>query len=135
MTPSLDPSAVLERSIESARHLLALLEQERAALEHGDTAALEACVAEKNRLLDELERLGRAAPLTGAAAPGARQNLRRLLERCVERNRINGRIIELGRRRMQQALALLRGQAAGSELYGPGGTASVSAGARPLAKA
>lgn len=135
MPPSLDPTAVLERSIEGAQRLLALLERERSALEHGDAAALETCVAEKNRLLDELDRLGRTAPLA-AATPGVRENLRRLLERCTERNRVNGRIIELSRRRIQQALALLRGQTAGSELYGPAGTASASpADARPLAKA
>jgi flagella synthesis protein FlgN len=126
-SPPDSSAAVPERSVENARRLLAVLEQERAALDHGDAAALEACVAEKGRLLDEIERLGRAVP----AAP----ELRGLLERCAERNRLNGRIIELSRRRVQQALALLRGQSAGGELYGPAGTASASSGARPLAKA
>ncbi len=137
------PSTVLE----SARRLLDVLEREHAALARGDAPALSDCVSEKNRLLAEIEGFGRAGPAPeersfGVESPArdpetqrSRQNLRALLEQCAQRNRVNGRIIELSRQRTQRALAILRGQAA-ADIYGPGGTAAPAPSAhRSIAKA
>lgn len=123
------PSTVLE----SARRLLEVLEREHAALTRGDAAVLSDCVSEKNLLLAEIEGFGGAGPAPEEKSFG--QDLRALLEQCAQRNRVNGRIIELSQQRTQRALAILRGQAA-ADIYGPGGSAAPAPSAhRPLAKA
>ena len=82
---------------------------------------------------DEAERhLLRAG---GDALLARWQRLEQLIDRCREANRANGVAIERNRRRIEQALAAVRGQARAPGLYGANGVSQASDAGRMLARA
>lgn len=133
---------IVSAANECAENLLALLEEERDALSAGDVAGIDSsgqkkaeCVAELESLEQERVAMCRALALTDAdienylarhktattAGPGWQRLLSKLQE-CSEANAINGRITRIRRRRIEQALQILRGGAGeGPGLYGPNG--------------
>ena len=63
------------------------------------------------------------------------QRLEQLIDRCREANRANGVAIERYRRRVEQALAVVRGQARAPGLYGANGVSQMSDVGHVLARA
>ena len=61
--------------------------------------------------------------------------IQQLLEKCQKQNLVNGGAIELGRNRVQQSLALLRGEDATEGLYDTKGRNDGGTGGRSLARA
>jgi flagellar biosynthesis/type III secretory pathway chaperone len=121
---------LLDREIEAARSLAAVLDAERAALTGSSTAAVEERAAEKLRLLrgietmeDERRSLANAA---GQNLPGARlareaglaatvaqrwRTLMELMAGCRSSNQVNGYIIHTRQNQLQQLLGIVRGAA------------------------
>ena len=138
-TPELEAAA--RRLEEAAAGLLRALEAEAAALAEGP-APLEAAVRAKEAAIAEVEAarraleeaagaelaaLFRAAPSFGPSCePWAR--LRALLQRCRERNTLNGGLIASSRRRVEEALALLRATVPASPCYTPDGASPAAGG-------
>jgi flagellar biosynthesis/type III secretory pathway chaperone len=144
-------AAWLQDGIEQAGQLLAALEREQRALLNRRANELESAVADKQRFATALEchtREGEAL-LRAAALPTDRHGFERLLERegdshtrglwqrfervCTQGrqlNRMNGGLLESGRRFAEQALALLHGEPAPAPAYGP--SAGTPAGASRL---
>ncbi|MGE3297563.1 MAG: flagella synthesis protein FlgN [Porticoccaceae bacterium] len=136
--------------------LAEILEQECRALA-GDVTALTEISAAKVGVLTRLERLhleyrGLLDPSAeaGAGRDEARRHLERvggdalvarwqrleqLIDRCREANRANSVAIERSRRRVEQALAVVRGQARTPGLYGADGVSQVNDAGHMLARA
>lgn len=132
-------AGMLDRQIDAMHAVLATLEAEHAALHARDAGALMQAVGDKaDRIaeagsLDAQRRSAFAFPLSGLMSSKGRfsadagvahrwQQLIALAERCRNLNESNGQLIRGQRRRVDQALSLLRG---GSPLaspeYGPKG--------------
>lgn len=83
---------------------------------------------------DGMEQLIRWCDYDGTLA----QQWRKLLEmarRCRDSNQVNGAVVDINRRRIRQALGILRGQLSDAELYGRSGQTASDTLSRPLAKA
>lgn len=150
---------LLEREIESASRLLAILQKEHSVLTNNDVAGLEKLVPEKQALVAMLEKLGRQRTqlLDAGGGGGNRQVLERYLQQCdsearhplaklwdqlqalagecQHQNEVNGGILEIGRRHVQRVLSILRGQANQAELYGPDGETTSNPLSQTLVKA
>lgn len=82
---------------------------------------------------DGMEQLIRWCDYDGTLA----QQWRKLLEmarRCRDCNQVNGAVVDINRRRVRQALGILRGQQSEAELYGRSGQTAADTLSRPLAK-
>lgn len=126
---------LLDRQLEALSRVLELLGDEHDALLERDAAGLELVTASKADALaraDELERHRRELAPTLAemerfaqdpAIAGRWERLLDLTRQCRERNDANGRLIRRQQARVENALGLLRGDAAKGEpdLYGPDG--------------
>ncbi len=152
---------LIRQQIDSASELLATLEKEAEALRQRDAEALATLAADKVRLTEQLEALGRrqiAALEKAGIEPGEKQmlhyaqrlaperaralqkaldELATLLGRCKRQNLVNGQMIAAGRQAVQAALSLLKGQTAPATevTYGPGGETIARSEGGPLAKA
>lgn len=140
----------------AAASLSEILEQECRVLA-GDVSALSAVSVAKVDVLTHLERLHleyrelfESAETSGPGRDEARRHLQRvggdvlvarwqrleqLIDRCREANRANGAAIERNRRRVEQALAVVRGHACAPGLYGANGVSQASAAGHVLARA
>lgn len=140
----------------AAASLSEILEQECRVLA-GDVSALSAVSVAKVDVLAHLERLHveyrrlfDGTGSTGTDRGEARRHLQRaggdvlvarwqqleqLIDRCREANRANGAAIERNRRRVEQALAVVRGQARAPGLYGANGVSQASDAGHMLARA
>ncbi len=140
----------------AAASLSEILAQECRAL-IGDVAALSEVSAAKVDALMHLERLHLeyrglfdSTGKPGADRDEARRHLQRaggdvlvarwqqleqLLGRCREANQANGAAIERNRRRVEQALAVVRGQTRAPGLYGANGVSRESDAGHMLARA
>jgi len=142
---------------DAAQRLLDLLGEEGKAIGGNNLQALEALLAAKQQCLADLDavtqELGLLQPPlpsgTDAMAAVMRgydphgtlgleslwRQLAALLVSCRAQNNVNGKIIALGHRRVQQALSLLRNGHVGTEsCYSPSGTRPVGIGSRMLGK-
>jgi len=128
------PPAAVEQALEAASGLLALLEEEAAALAANDLSRLEHLPAEKQPLLTILEK--QQALLQGSPLK-ALSELRALLEQCQAANQRNGRVIHSQQSSTQQMLAILRGGEERPPTYGTSALAgrNSSARSRPLGSA
>lgn len=144
----------IETGIEQTTRLLELLQNEQTTLlsRHALTQ-LEAVVADKQRLIQridahagEVECLLRAAhlppgregilQLLGRDNEASRErwlDLTRLGEACRRQNRLNGNLVDQGRRFARQTLAVLHGVSPPPELYGPSASESPAPCGRLLA--
>lgn len=132
-------AGMLDRQIDAMHAVLAALEAEQAALGTRDAGALMQAVNDKADRLAEASRLDArrqsalALPLSGPMSAKGRfsadagvthrwQQLIALAERCRSLNESNGQLIRGQRRRVDQALSLLRGESLlASPEYGPRG--------------
>jgi flagellar biosynthesis/type III secretory pathway chaperone len=138
---------VLILEVECTCRLLKCLETERSALTERDTSALalsteeklghtqklEALEEERERLLAEMGFSGDPADVSTyfEKLPGKTHRLCTLwqqiltnIEACRTSNLMNGRILDVSRQHVEQALCLLRGEAGSPSLYDTkGGTA------------
>lgn len=123
------PAASLAQELESARELLACLQQEQAHLIQADIALLSDCAERKNRLVGQMTALARSRmqSLAGAGHPATeagmlawiagqpeavRGDWRTLLDLAAsgkELNRTNGLLIHQHLNRNQAGLQALRG--------------------------
>ncbi len=134
------PSAedILAQQLHVAAALQRQLEAEHQALQGREPAVLERISAEKMQLAAELDRLEQrrlTLSHTGRTAAERPAALLAALEDCARQNRINGMLIEAGRRRTQAALDILRGGASGTALYGADGETKTPATRSRLASA
>jgi flagella synthesis protein FlgN len=148
------PADWLDEGTAQAERLLAILRQERAALQQRRAPEIESIVGEKQRLITALEQHVRTAgsALRAAGLPASREGMTRWLRshndprieqrwqrfehlslECRQENLLNGSLVENARRAASQALALLRGDSAPSAVYGPGGTTASAGGSRLIA--
>lgn len=130
---------MLDRQIDAMQAVLTALEAEQAALGTRDAGALMQAVSDKAGRIAEAGRLEAqrrdvvAFPLSGLVGPRGQfsadagvshrwQQLIALAQRCRNLNESNGQLIRGQRRRVDQALCLLRGESpAASSEYGPSG--------------
>jgi flagellar biosynthesis/type III secretory pathway chaperone len=63
------------------------------------------------------------------------QKLQSLARECHRQNRINGAVVEVSQRHVQHVLALLKGQAQPTEVYGRNGTTSKAPASTTFVKA
>ncbi|GAB4290714.1 MAG: hypothetical protein Kow0096_04400 [Thiohalomonadaceae bacterium] len=143
---------LLQAEQECAARLLIVLEMEHEAIARRDTDTLQQAVADKQKLLAQLEAShGRRLQLLQTAGlqagPEGFDTLlaecsggqghaelaslwtrtKAALESCQRQNQINGAVLESSRRITLSALSiLLGGQAEGSELYNQSGKATTS---------
>ena len=153
-------SQLLQREIELARALKTSLEVEYKALSSPDATGLQNIVSEKQEIISALETMGKQRE-TQLRAQGVLQGpntahevqrvfnstrqlsndwneLLSLAADCQEKNRINGRIVELGVRHSINALEILRGNITGASsahLYDHSGHTSNAAEKRSIAQA
>jgi flagella synthesis protein FlgN len=147
----------LGHEVEAVTQLLAVLGEEYAALQADDAHALENAVAAKHELVARLEVLGRERDkvLSEAGTDGEELEhwlvsvghgegstvhrlwceLQALARNCHQQNNVNGAVVEVSQRHVQHVLALLRGQAQPTELYGRNGIASKTPSSTTFAKA
>ena len=135
------------------------LEQEQAALENRQTDALKEVVKEKQNALDEVVELqqrranllqqygfsndeqGVSSCIAGCSPSLSRElfplwkQLHTLIEQCRDLNLVNGRILELNDRCVQQTLAILTNGTQPLELYSSQGVSSRQGRSTPLARA
>jgi flagellar biosynthesis/type III secretory pathway chaperone len=148
---------LLARMAQAAAELGAALERERDAMRSLDVSDLDTTTALKLRALRALhacederaqlcarggvgpDRAGMRVLLATADASGALQGrwdaLSAALLACHDDNRAAGVLLTASKRRVGDALALLRGDALGRELYGPDGRAHQGQPGAPLASA
>ena len=148
---------LLQQEQISASRLLITLEQQQQSLADQKPARIEASANASYNCIQELEQLEKkrnalAARLGYAASNDGMENLirwcdydgtlgmqwRKLLElarRCRDCNQVNGAVVDINRRRVRQALEILRGQQPDAELYGRSGQSAPDTLSRPLAKA
>src|SRR5579859_3873883 len=119
---------LLDREIETARALAAILTEERSALTGTSPQAVEEKAAEKMRLLSAIENLEDERRALAAAAeqalPGARvprgsgiaatvserwRTLMEVMAGCRTANEVNGYIINLRQGQIKQLIGIIRG--------------------------
>lgn len=147
---------LLQQEYRSATTLLAELEQQQQSLASLQAERIEASAHASFLCMQELETLEKkrnalAARLGFAADHDGMERLlrwcdydgslgilwRKLLElarRCRDCNRVNGTVVDINRRRVRQALGILRGQVADADIYGRSGQTAADPLSRPLAK-
>ncbi len=146
---------MLASELACTRALLETLRREYQALTQGDADQIEEAASAKQaqmqrlqQLLRERERLlgsqglspdseGMEHLLQSLDAPRLDtdwRELRRLATQLKEQNEVNGAIVALGQRQVQQALDLLTGRG-GSDTYGPAGNHSAPQASHSLARA
>jgi flagellar biosynthesis/type III secretory pathway chaperone len=140
-----------------AQRLLRRLETEQKLITRRDTDALAKILSEKEHDLTELQALaeararllqttGRSPDRSGfddclrGCDPNSELRARaqerdRVFSRCQRLNRINGGVLELTRRGVEQALALLHNRATDDNTYGPAGRPVGQTDSRSLCKA
>jgi len=132
---------LLDREIEAARGLAAILTAERIALTGDSPQAVEQRAAEKIQLLATIEKLeqDRRALIAGpeaaglaAAVAGRWQALMELISGCRTANEVNGHIIHVRQHQIRQLIDIVRG--AVPITYGPQGQTFAKA-PRALARA
>ena len=149
--------SLLQQQRYTSHKLLEILDQEHTALSGNDLQGIETILAAKERCMSQLERLSReflemtphfpgqknamAAYLRSIDPQGAWgleplwQQIEKLLSQCRQKNNINGKIISLCRRHVQQALSILLQGGQGSEAcYSPTGVSQSAASSRILGK-
>ncbi len=139
---------LLDRQIELAHALAAVLEAERDALTGTSPELVSEKASEKVRLLEQFERLEQERrqlctqagmpPMEAASQPGASRafaqrwkSLMGLLAHCRNVNETNGLILNLKQGQVRQLLDILRGGPAIT--YGPNGQ-TFAAAVRPIAR-
>jgi flagellar biosynthesis/type III secretory pathway chaperone len=150
---------MLQQQYDITHKLLQALSQEFAALSGNDLQGLETSLADKQRLMKELEGLSQhflavACPSSPACEKDGIskflqqkdpqgtwrlttmwRQLEQLLAQCRHKNSTNGKIISLSHRHIQQALAILRSGGQGSEpCYSPTGASQSPISSRILGK-
>lgn len=148
---------LLQQEHRGASVLLTELEQQQLSLAALQVERIEASAQASFTCMQELETLEKkrnalAARLGFAADHDGMERLlrwcdydgslgilwRKLLDlarRCRDCNQVNGTVVDINRRRVRQALGILRGQAAEADLYGRSGQTAADPLSRPLAKA
>ena len=150
---------LFEAALRDAALLLATLQEEFRALSRPDTVTIEEIVARKRELVMRLENESarRAATLRTAGfadgtadmgewlsqadnTPDRRifrlwQDFTVMLCKCQQQNQVNGRVIDVNRRRVHDALCILRGTEFDSGLYDPRGSTQVPSASRPITTA
>lgn len=145
---------LLRRQIQHVTRLADVLQREYLALQGRDAAQVEHCTAEKQSLCAEIDALeqqrGVLLAKSGYASNAAGlqaylrnhveedrlwQELLRLTAQCRKQNQINGRLANASRGQVRRILAILRGQPANADLYGPGGEARAADDSQTLATA
>lgn len=148
---------LLQQEQLSASRLLTALEQQHQSLVESEPAQIEANAKTSYNCIQELEELEKkrnalAARLNYSGDNSGMEELirwcdydgtlgiqwRKLLDlarRCRDCNQVNGTVVDINRRRVRQALGILRGQQSDAELYGRSGQSAPDALSRPLAKA
>jgi len=150
-------AVLLSGEIACARDLLQILGREYQALTHAEADQIESLSAEKRRQMQQLQQrlLERDRFLLRQGLAPAKQGMEQLLKqasplhdihslweelqalagRLREQNEINGGIVSLGQRHVQQALDLLTGRSSNGDTYGPAGGHRSAPVAQTLAKA
>ena len=132
---------LLDREIEAARGLAAVLTAERIALTGDSPQAVEQRAAEKIQLLATIEKLeqDRRAVLVGSEATGLAaavaerwRALMELIAACRTANEVNGHIIHVRQHQIRQLIDIVRGGV--PITYGPQGQTTAHA-LRALARA
>jgi flagellar biosynthesis/type III secretory pathway chaperone len=132
---------LLDREIEAARGLAAVLAAERIALTGDSPEAVEQRAAEKIQLLGTIEKLEQdrralvAGPESTGLAAAVADRWRALMELiagCRTSNEVNGHIIHVRQHQIRQLIDIVRGGV--PITYGPQGQTSVKA-LRALARA
>jgi flagellar biosynthesis/type III secretory pathway chaperone len=108
---------LLDREIDAARSLAATLAAERTALTGDSPQTVERLAAEKTQILGTIEQLEAerralwAAPNLGLAATIAERwrDLMELMAGCRTANEVNGHIIHVRQRQVQQLIDIVRG--------------------------
>jgi flagella synthesis protein FlgN len=137
--------SVLQAEHRTAKQLLAILTQERAALVHSDSEAMTQLTASKQPLVVQLEQLSRhreavlkeegfSSGKEGLEAFIANQEgtqasqlnqlmdaLKRIALECQDNNQINGGIVNVNRQYLHRSMSILRGGEMEVTSYGPGG--------------
>lgn len=148
---------LLQQEQISASRLLITLEQQQQSLAELQPVRIEASANASYSCIQELDQLEKkrnalAARLGYAATNAGMEDLirwcdydgtlgiqwRKLLElarRCRDCNQVNGAVVDINRRRVRQALGILRGQQTDAELYGRSGQSAPDTLSQPLAKA
>ena len=151
-------SALFE-SVNHIDELIALLHEERTAMEARDTATMQVILPQKSRLLEQLQRHAktRADILVGqgltpdesglkhylqqtldesqADAIQAWETLKAKLEECKQENAINAKIIHRSKHHLDQLIDIIKGQQGQSLLYSEKGVTRSSENQQPIAKA
>lgn len=148
---------LVQQEYRSASRLLAELEQQQQSLASLQVERIEASAQASFACMQELETLEKkrntlAARLGfGPDHDGMERLLRwcdydgslgilwrKLLElarRCRDCNQVNGGVVDINRRRVRQALGILRGQSTEADLYGRSGQTAADPLSRPIAEA
>ena len=149
--------ALLSRAVHEVALLEGALERETRALSTRELETLEQAVSAKHQAVQQLERLSReqgellrswglAADLSGMETflknwdPETRirplwERLQDSAQRCRRHNEVNGGIVQTQQRGVQQAMRVLRGEDAGTELYDPRGQTVASGAPRSISHA
>jgi flagella synthesis protein FlgN len=119
-------SAVLGDMQQSITQLTQVLENERTALNAGNSDALGEAGAGKQKLMLQLEQLdaerqqlSREAPAAAARLDATWAQVLQALRRCQQLNQSNGRAVNQRLGQVRQALSILTGHAGEAGLYGP----------------
>jgi flagella synthesis protein FlgN len=120
--------AVLGDMQQSIAQLTQVLEDERTALNAGNSDALDEAGASKQKLMLQLEQLdaerqqlSREAPAAAAKLEAPWAQVLQALRRCQQLNQSNGRAVNQRLGQVRQALSILTGHAGETGLYGPTG--------------
>lgn len=148
---------LLSRAVREAVLLEAALERETRALSTRELETLEQAVSAKHQAVQNLEQVsqqqadllrscGFAADASGMEGflqvwdqeRGIRplwERLQDAMQRCRHHNQINGGLVQTQQRQVQQAMQILRGEDARTELYDPRGQTVASGASRSISQA
>ncbi|MGH8167849.1 MAG: flagella synthesis protein FlgN [Woeseiaceae bacterium] len=132
--PRIRLERIMDESLEGAKELLRILQDERQALENRDAVALGVAAEGKQKCVGRLEVLEAGRRTAAESLDLAAERWQRFLVvigRCNELNATNGAIIRLRREQIAVAAKLIGGGTV--ETYGPSGTGSLSRAGRALA--
>jgi len=149
--------ALLTEAVREACLLESALEREITALSGRDLDALSEAVARKHQVAQTLEGLTQAQTALlragGFAADGSGMDaclrdwdhegvtrprwnrLQEVMERCRHLNQVNGGVVQIQQQQVQQAIQILRGGEARTELYDPRGRTVSDGPSRHISKA